>query len=205
MLKQPYSKSKPKPNPKHQEGIVLVIALIMLVAMTLGGLAMMRSVTTSTTIAGNLAFQQSTTNSADIGIEAAIIWLENNSSNGTLNSDNPAMGYTASKTVGDDPASAQDWPTVWSTVFVPRGVVTNPTDAIGNTTQYAIQRLCNTVGEQSDAGCAASPAVKKSSPGSSKGAGAENPNVPPRPYYRITVRVAGPRNTVSFVQTTVSL
>jgi Tfp pilus assembly protein PilX len=193
------------PKPKRQEGIVLVIALIMLVAMTLGGLAMMRSVTTSAAIAGNLAFQQSTTNSADIGMEAAIIWLENNTDTGILENNSLANGYTAFKTVADDPAAEGDWPTVWTNVFVPRGVVTNPTDAIGNTTQYAIQRLCATVGPSDQAICAASPAIKDKAPGSSKGAGSVVLIPPPKPFYRITVRVTGPRNTVSFTQTTISL
>jgi Tfp pilus assembly protein PilX len=55
-------------NPPHnQRGVVLLIALIMLVAMTLAGIGMMRSVDTGTVIAGNLAFKQATLNASDMG------------------------------------------------------------------------------------------------------------------------------------------
>jgi Tfp pilus assembly protein PilX len=47
--------------------VVLLIALIMLVAMTLAGIGMMRSVDTGSVIAGNLAFKQATLNASDAG------------------------------------------------------------------------------------------------------------------------------------------
>jgi Tfp pilus assembly protein PilX len=50
---------------------VLFIALIVLVAMTLAGIAIMRSVDTATLIAGNLAFKQGTVQSSDNGVEQA--------------------------------------------------------------------------------------------------------------------------------------
>ena len=53
--------------PHSQRGVVLLIALIILVAMTLAGIGMMRSVDTGTLITGNLAFKQSTMNASDAG------------------------------------------------------------------------------------------------------------------------------------------
>lgn len=58
-------------NPHRQRGVVLLIALIILVAMTLAGIGMMRSVDTGEVIAGNLAFRQSTLHASDIGTSAA--------------------------------------------------------------------------------------------------------------------------------------
>src|SRR3989304_2733091 len=55
-----------------QKGMVLFIALIVLVAMTLAGLALVRSVDTANVIAGNLAFQPSTLQAGDRGVEAAV-------------------------------------------------------------------------------------------------------------------------------------
>ncbi len=196
---------------QRQQGVVLIIALIMLVAMTLGGLAMMRSVHTTTAIAGNLAFQQAATNSADTGVEAAVAWLENNNGTGVLYNDIPASGYAASKGTSDDPSSNQDWTELWSAVWVPRGVVTvtqtggGTVDAAGNTVQYAIQRLCNATGNPTgNAGCAVSP-VEATQTGNSKSGGNAKLTVSTQVYYRITVRVTGPRNTVSFIQSTVAL
>jgi Tfp pilus assembly protein PilX len=54
-------------NPRKQHGVVLLIALIILVAMTLAGIGMMRSVDTGSVIAGNLAFQQTTMQANDEG------------------------------------------------------------------------------------------------------------------------------------------
>jgi Tfp pilus assembly protein PilX len=50
--------------------VVLLITLIILVAMTLAGIAMMRSVDTGSVIAGNLAFKQATLNASDAGTRA---------------------------------------------------------------------------------------------------------------------------------------
>lgn len=192
--------------PKKQDGIVLIIALIMLVAMTLGGLAMIRSAHTTTAIAGNLAFQQAATTSSDIGIETAIAWLQNNVANGGLDQNITASGYTASRTAADDPSSSQDWTELWTSVWVPRGVVTVPggPDAAGNTVQYVIQRLCNTSGNSLGAKCVISP-IETNLTGNSQSANSHRLNLNGQVYYRITVRVSGPRNTVSFVQTTVAI
>jgi hypothetical protein len=56
---------------RKQRGVVLLIALIVLVAMTLAGIGMMRSVDTGTVIAGNMAFREATANANDAGISAA--------------------------------------------------------------------------------------------------------------------------------------
>jgi type IV pilus assembly protein PilX len=58
-----------------QRGVVLFFTLIALVVMSLAAVALIRSVDTSTMIAGNLAFRQSGGSSTDTGIEAAIAWL----------------------------------------------------------------------------------------------------------------------------------
>jgi Tfp pilus assembly protein PilX len=59
-------------TPRSQRGVVLLIALIMLVAMTLAGIGMMRSVDTGSVIAGNLAFKQATLNASDAGTSAGL-------------------------------------------------------------------------------------------------------------------------------------
>lgn len=50
---------------RAQQGVVLFVALIILVAMTLAGIALMRSVDTNVLIAGNLAFRQGATMAGD--------------------------------------------------------------------------------------------------------------------------------------------
>ena len=59
----------------RERGAILFIALIVLVAMSLAGIALMRSVDTNVLIAGNLAFRQGATAGGDWGIEDARAWI----------------------------------------------------------------------------------------------------------------------------------
>jgi hypothetical protein len=65
--------------------------------------------------------------------------------------------------------------------------------------------MCKNAGSQSGgASCVASPQVS-SAAGNNEEAGDKQLNAPSSVFYRITVRVAGPRNTVSYVQSMISL
>lgn len=194
---------------QRQSGLALVVALIVLVAMTLAGLAMMRSVDTSVMIAGNMAFRQGAAIAGDAGVEAARTWLLNNVA--ALTSDAPGDGYyansqleqldlTGNKTPGD---TADD--VAWDGAGV-----SQPTclakDGAGNTVCYIIHRLCTTSGEAiSSSKCS----VKLSSRGGSNiGAMRQMTTYQPgswtevatQSYYRVTVRIAGPRNNIGFIQ-----
>ncbi len=187
----------------RQAGVVLMMALIVLVAMTLAGIALVRSVDTSNVIAGNLAFQQAATHAGDAGTEAAVTWLQTNNTGITLYANILGQGYAASR---QDPAAGQSWADYWSNVLVPAGqVVTLAPDAAGNTVGYTIQRLCNAVGDPtSGVGCAVTQSVGAMA-SSSRTAGTVALLYASQIYYRVTTRIAGPRNTVSYVQTIVAL
>jgi type IV pilus assembly protein PilX len=194
---------RPFAHLRRQQGVVLVIALIMLLAMTLGGIALIRSVYTSSLIAGNMAFQQAATSSGDAGVEAGITWLESNSSGTTLHANSYTNGYAASR---QDPGGTQTWNDFW-TVLVNAGQVAtiSSADAAGNTISYTIQRLCNAVGDPtSGVGCSTAPATI-GAPGSSRGASVVQLTFNGQVYYRITSRVSGPRGSVSFVQAVVAM
>ena len=75
--------------PRAQGGIVLLIALIILIAMTIAGIALLRSVDISNIIAGNLAFKQAATHAGDIGVERALAFLETNKVGSFLHNDSP--------------------------------------------------------------------------------------------------------------------
>lgn len=60
----------------RQRGLVLVLALIVLAAMSLAAIGLMRGVLGSNRVAGNLAYQQAAVQAADVGLETAIAWLE---------------------------------------------------------------------------------------------------------------------------------
>jgi len=188
-----------------QRGVVLMIALIVLVAMTLAGIALVRSVDTSNIIAGNLAFQQAATHSGDTGTETAVTWLQANNAGVTLQANIFGSGYAAART---DPAAGQSWDAFWSNVLVPAGQVVTlaPDPTTGNTVSYTIQRLCNAIGDPAVPGvdCAVSQTATVTT-GSSKGAGVIALQYSAQVYYRITSRIVGPRNTVSYIQTIVAI
>ncbi|MGZ5659734.1 MAG: pilus assembly PilX family protein [Usitatibacter sp.] len=190
-----------------QRGVVLLIALIVLVAMTLAGLAMMRSIDTGTIVAGNIGFREAAVATGDSGIEAARTWLMANTA--TLNSDQPTAGYystrqdsldiTGNRTEGG--LDGVDWGGSDPTQPV-KAFTLGAVDTSGNTVYYIIHRLCSLPGSVNAAGqsCAT---VALSGTGSTQNTpdySAYALAIQNLAYFRVTARVNGPKNTVSYVQ-----
>ena len=190
-----------------QRGSVLLIALILLVAMSLAGIALIRSVSTSNIIAGNLAFQQAATHSADVGVETALTFLRANSGAGTTTLHSSVLTGTGTKYVAlrQDPAAGQSWDAFWTATLAGSGAVnTIAADAAGNTVSYVIHRLCDNAGPPAYPGCSAPP-IDTGAASSSMGGGVVQVAGDKQVYYRITARVTGPRNTLSYVQAIVAI
>lgn len=178
----------------HQQGVVLFIALIMLVAMTLAGIAVVRSVDTTNIVAGNLTFRQETISAGDGALQTAFTWLAAQTETNLINDGDPVTtGYYSS-------SAELDWfnDATWD------GGVTYE-DPRGNRVSYIIQRLCDTANvPQGDAQCARVTASTAGAvTGGSMRVGASVYLQNPQLAFRITARVVGPRNTVSVVQSTV--
>jgi Tfp pilus assembly protein PilX len=184
-----------------QQGIVLFFALIALVIMSLAAVALIRSVDTNTIIAGNLASKQSAVTSADSGVETAITWMSGVSDLAIFNADDAAKGYYATQTANpttfnwdaSDSLPADD----------ASGLIdANGKDMSGNTVRYVVQRMCRNPGAPAKENCLFGAPVVESNSQSVRDttrAGAVLP-VEQSPMYRITARVIGPRNTVSYIQ-----
>lgn len=194
----------------RQHGAVLLFALIALIAMTIAALALVRSVDTATLIAGNLAFRQSTTASADDGVERAITAIEAiqtanlaknvymDATHG-LNVTNAATGYYSNLDLGLDLRDDDTWV---------NGVSSGESaaDSAGSRSRYIIQRMCRDANQVlSGTNCLFAGGDLDSSGMSvplpsdiCEGAGC--PTAGQAPQYRVTVRVAGPKNTISYIQ-----
>ncbi len=211
---RPQQPHKHMPCARQQQGVVLVITLIVLVIMSLAIAAMMRSVSSANVIIGNLAFQQATITSADQGVEDAVAWLDNNNGQSTsstatacpsgstvLACDQASHGYIATRT---DPTSTQTWGDVW-TALVAAGTSPVPLtkDAAGNTVTYIIQRMCSATGDATTGTCSISPASTEC--GQSHSVNTVAPSCSSQVYYRITTQTIGPRNTTSYTQTMVAM
>jgi Tfp pilus assembly protein PilX len=193
-----------------------LVALIVLVVMTLAGMALMRSVSTSNVIAGNMAFQQSATHAADAGIEAAVTFLQGSAESTLYTSVTSGAGVALGGGVASgggvsylayrqDPARDQTWDNFWTQSIPASAINTLPTDAAGNTVAYVIHRLCNKEGKPDLVAACSSAPVGTSNDGNGKGGGVPHLFNPPRTYYRITTRVSGPRNSLSYVQVVISI
>lgn len=186
---------------RKEQGVVLIIALIVLVAMTLAAVALIRTVDISTQISGNLAFRQSGVQAADAGVELARRWLMTAGIN-SLNNNSGKSYYATSNGGGTgnppifDPTSF-DW----------TGTVATAQDSSGNTSNYVIHRMCDQPLAPSDpnANCFMAPGSASGSSNRIKGSDdfkciGSTCTASTNPYYRITVRVTGPKNTVTYIQ-----
>lgn len=201
---------------RRQRGIALIVAMIALAILSLAAAALIRSVDTTTIVAGNLAFKRSSVNSGDSGVEAAVTWLvgvqaANNAvnvlTNGAhpFNQDAPALGYYSSvhDQVGDPAFLNLFADATWTDAS---SVLVGPADAAGNTTRFIVQRMCRTANQPvQSANCLFSGALIDNNGQHVKlpqevcnGSGC--PVAGQTPMLRITSRIQGPKNTVSYVQ-----
>jgi len=209
--------------PARQGGFSLIVALVALAIMGLAAVSLMRTVSTTALVSGNLAFEQAAVTSADRGVEAAINWLENNSGQASSSSatacavtdgstvlacNQKARGYMAVR-LDPDPTDLPTWAKVWDSLVSNGAVpVAQPKDGADNTASYLIQRMCNAIGDASSVyGCSSTPssAYCGGSKSLDSNAGAGLLSCPSATYYRITVRVAGPRGTTAYIQAMVAI
>lgn len=189
----------------RQQGVILFVALIVLVAMSLTGIALMRSVDTNLLVAGNLAFRQGATSAGDWGIEAARSYLKTAviGSQSALDVDKPSDAYYSTwqqelNLFGYGAGVLFDWTNNAEVVG---------TDSAGNEVRYVVHRMCGAPGPSSSAlaNCMRTPpsGAADTASGSTKGTTTYGSAALPAPtavYFRVTVRILGPRNTLSYVQ-----
>lgn len=192
---QPTVGKPPRPVglPNRQRGVVLMISLIVLVAMALAGIAMVRQLSGGLGIAGNLAFKQSATSIGDNGLETARTWLKAQLVDpNVLSNDIVSPRYYSSWVETFNPLT-YDWNDA---------TTVTPAPATGERIRYVIHRLCKTPNMAHTAGLQECVVVSNSS-GTGGTTLEANDSPPPdvtSPFYRVTARVDGPRNTASFVQ-----
>lgn len=193
----------------RQRGVVLFVALIGMVVLSLAAVALMRAVDTGTSIAGNLAFKQASIGPINYAIEQANYNLFDAPAAARITDpfNNWApLNYYANLRPGETasgiPADLQG-----HTPPYPFAVYTDP--VTGYEVRWVIERMCQ--------GSAPAPGPYFGDP--LAGAGIQacdllTPKVslgkttmklggipvPPQPLYRVTVRVDGPSNTVTYAQ-----
>jgi type IV pilus assembly protein PilX len=174
---------------RRQRGVVMFVAMVVLIVMTLAGIAMIRQMGAGLSIAGNLAFKQNATSAADRGTETARAWAQAQAPN-LLFADDAANGYFATWQAAFDP-STHDWAN--------QARVVTGAETTVNEVRYVMHRLCANTGDPVGANCVAGPDPVGRSTSGRPGPAALTPPLK-NAYFRVTTRVVGPRNTVSYTQ-----
>jgi type IV pilus assembly protein PilX len=186
------------PPPRRQRGVALIVTLIALLLMMIGAAAMVRSIDTTSGMAGNLAFRRDLANRA----ERAIVTARATMVSGALGTesariaDRAGSNYSSSKL----PSGATGVPLVLTsnTAFASAQLTASDLSDDGVSVRYVIDRQCVAAGAFDPGSCESLEAGADS--------GGSNwlrkPGGTARPVYRISVRVSGPRDTQAFFQTT---
>lgn len=203
-----------------QRGVVLILALVMLVSMTLAGIALYRQIGTGLVIARNLTFQRAALTAGDLGVESARTWLMTQTP-GDLLAEQQASGkffyYSAwcygsvastrsnsgvPVNCGNNLATADFDPLLYDWAH---SQLVTADDGTGNEVRYVIHRLCalpggiritDTPGQR----CAI---IGREPAGQTQGVasyGGKPMTIVTMPYYRITARVRDRQNTIAYSQ-----
>lgn len=205
---------------KAQRGIIVFITLIALVVLSLAAVALLRSTDTAGVISGNVAFKGATTSAADTGAERAFNALP---ALALADADVANQYFRIMQSVDANGVPTVNWANVPCYDTAGGTATISCTDESAYRVQYVIDRLCTVAPATTDpltlltSKCVAGQPFSAGggSVGNDLNSHAQTTNVfgsltPPPPtrptiHYRVTVRVLGPRNTSSIVQTTIEL
>jgi Tfp pilus assembly protein PilX len=188
-----------------QRGFVLFMTLITLVLLTISGIAMMRVMEAGVSAAGNIAFHQAALRVADVGVEDALQWLLSNSGSVTLenqanDSDGHIIYYPSASAfnpvtydwTGGNSHHLADKVSGYDVHYVIHRMAQAP-GACKSATANAYCQYVPGVGETGTTTAGSSQAGGSTYAGNITGASG-------MVYYRVTVRVSGPRHNVAYVQ-----
>jgi type IV pilus assembly protein PilX len=180
-----------------EQGVVLLVTLILLIGLLVGAVALGRSVGTANRISGNLSFKTAALHSADLAVEAAVSELPAVAARTTPFPDNCAGAAS--------PNGCRYYPTKLAVDAqgVPQNVAWTSLSAItdaqlpGYSARYVVERLC---ADATLARCLAESALGDDS----RTPDPLPPAAPSKIFYRVTVKVDGPRSTQTFTQVVLS-
>ena len=194
----------PLPARRAQSGVVLFIALIVMVAMSIAGIALIRSVDTGMSVTANLGFRQASIPPTTWAVENAIAAMFEKKTIADLEKKNLNENYYAYRyelknggKVEDKQGVPYDLQGIGTAPPNYPGTFQKTTDAAGNTIRYVIERMCLDEGPATAANCDMSPPKKSEATTAME---LIKPELIRVPFYRLTVRVDGPNNTTTFAQ-----
>lgn len=201
----------------RQRGAVLLFAMIALVILLIGTVALMRSMNTSLFTAGNFGFKRDLTNQSERAINTVLTAVQAGGalvSEASRQNNSTANNYSATVL----PVNAQGVPNALLTdaAFALVGVAGNDITLadMGVTVRYVVDRLCVAAGPANPDGCTLAGDVLPAGSSASELLRAEDAGgaapaiaspVAQQVVYRVSISVTGPRRTQSFFQTTFTI
>lgn len=185
-----------------ERGVVLLLCLIVLVVLLAGGVAVMRSMNTSLSSAGNLAFKRDLVNQGEQAADTALKLFGTGalSAAGADIASAKAQNYSAEKLPSND--RGIPLALLSDTAFDAVATATNDIKDASRKDQvkvrYIIDRLCNAPGAPSKNNCVYAPGSTDVRGGSVQES--QRPPPPKALVYRLSIRVDGPRDTQVFLQ-----
>lgn len=199
-------------GPAGQKGVVLIMTLVILVIITMSSMAMMLSMRAGISASGNIAFRQAAVKVADVALEDAFVWIGNNADDATLETDHLGGGlaYYAVENRADSDCTRGGVTTFMPQTydFAKAGCATKRAASVaGYELYYVVHRMAAGNGACGDAGvlCLAPISASTTTTGTGDSQDAEGAQFSGSAgsktvYYRITVKVSGPRRNNRFVQ-----
>jgi len=220
----------PRQYPLNQAGIVLFFALLALAVMSIAAVALIRSVDTNSLLSGNMVYRQSAGTATNVALEGIAENVAKSVTVALSTTHHPTLGYYANCSQFDQQPDAlicdgsQLSTMTWNdsnSSLAPSQTdgndeIRNGVDRQGNEIRYVIERMCNYSNAEINAGPASSDASRcmmASSPSNGETCSHNVNNIElfkrciassDSPLYRITLRIAGPKNTLTFMQSFVS-
>ncbi|WP_018986947.1 pilus assembly PilX family protein [Methylophilus methylotrophus] len=214
----------------RQRGIVLFFALLALAVMSIAAVALIRSVDTNALLSGNMVYRQSASTASNVALEGIAQRVANSVTLADSLSHHPEQGYYANCSQFDTQPDAlvcdgnQLTTMTWNDAnssLAPNQTdgndeIRNGVDRQGNEIRYVVERMCNYSNAEINGGNAQSDATRcmmASSPSNGENCSHNIANLEffkpcvassDSPLYRITLRIAGPKNTLTFMQSFVS-
>ena len=193
-------------SPNRPRGIVLFVALLVMVALSIAGVALMRSTDAATAVTGNLVLKQAASLAVDRGIERAVhaLWETTPGLDRTQHAPTQNFYACVRGTGGGCMPANSVVPKIpdlllnangCSAASLASGLIAN--DDAGNRSCYVIERMCLAPGPAVRSNCNLATGALGADPGTEHYIGLTRPG---DAYYRVTVRVEGPRSTVTYAQ-----
>jgi type IV pilus assembly protein PilX len=202
--------------PQRQRGVIMIVALVVLIALTIASIGLLRSVDTATTVTSNLGVKKDLYRVSNLGVQRALTLLSLiRTGNELPNSDTLGSSYYATAQLAVDdrgiplalvnapiPSSPGVATGQWAgELALPVGVDSGAgvTQTGGYVFRYVAERLCPNPGPNEPA---LNPCRQATGLGSNTPSGSFQPAISQGGtiYVRLTLRVDGPKNSTSYFQ-----